>query len=75
MDGGTIEYHEKRHEVHYAVPTFQKSIDLLNFNHKTDLKSGLIQMWDWAKNVPMKERFIWDRYEIEKGIYSFWKNK
>jgi UDP-glucose 4-epimerase len=73
MGGGTIEYHEKRHEVHYAVPTYQKSIDLLEFEHKTDLKDGLIQMWDWAKHVPMKERFVWGQYEVEKGIYSFWK--
>ena len=75
MGGGIIEYHEKRHEVHTAIPTYQKSIDLLAFEHKTDLKEGLEKMWNWAKEVPMKERFVWDQYEIEKGIYSFWKNK
>lgn len=73
MGGGMIEYHEKRHEVHIAIPTYQKSIDLLAFEHKTDLKEGLEKMWNWAKEVPMKERFVWDQYEIEKGIYSFWK--
>ena len=26
-------------------------------------------------NQPMKERFVWSEYELEKGIYSFWKNK
>ncbi len=75
MGGGIIEYHEKRHEVHTAIPTYQKSIDLLGFEHKTDLKQGLDKMWQWAKEVPMKERFVWEQYEIEKGIYSFWKNK
>ena len=75
IGGGKIEYHEKRHEVHTAIPTYQKSIDLLAFEHKTDLKEGLEKMWNWAKEVPMKERFVWDQYEIEKGIYSFWKNK
>ena len=30
-------------------------------------------MWEWAKQQPLKERFVWDKYEIEKGIYSFWK--
>ena len=31
-------------------------------------------MWEWAKSQPMRERFIWGDYEVDKGIYSFWKN-
>ena len=73
MEGGKIEFHEKRHEVHIAIPTYEKSIQLLGFEHKTDLNEGLKKMWNWAKNVPMKERFVWEQYEVEKGIYSFWK--
>lgn len=73
MGGGQIENFEKRHEVHIAIPTYQKSIDILKFEHKTDLKEGLEKMWDWAKKVPMKDRFVWDNYEVEKGIYSYWK--
>jgi len=72
--GGAEKIHlEGRHEVHTAVPTFQKSIDILGFEHKTDLKEGLEKMWDWAQTQPKRERFIWDDYEIEKGIYTFWK--
>lgn len=70
---GKVKYLEGRHEVKHAVPTFQKSIDLLGFEHKTNLKEGLIKMWEWAKQQPMRDRFVWDNYEIEKGIYSFWK--
>ena len=70
-----IQYLEARHEVKHSIPTFQKSIDILGFEHKTDLKEGLRQMWDWAKKQPMKERFVWDNYELDKGIYSFWKTK
>ena len=70
---GEIVHLEKRHEVHTAVPTFQKSIDILGFEYKTSLKEGLTKMWDWAQKQPMRERFIWENYEIEKGIYSFWK--
>ncbi len=70
---GEIEYFEKRHEVHAAIPTYQKSVDILGFKHVTDLEEGLQKMWDWAKSIPMKERFIWDQYEVEKGIYSYWK--
>lgn len=71
---GNIVHLEQRHEVKHSIPTFQKSIDLLGFEYKTDLKSGLTQMWEWAKQQPMRERFVWPSYELEKGIYSFWKN-
>jgi len=64
---------ESRHEVKHAIPTFQKSIDILGFEHKTDLKEGLSKMWKWAKQQPMRERFVWPKYELDKGIYSFWK--
>ena len=70
----TGDHLEKRHEVKYAYPTFQKSIDILGFEHKTSLKEGLNVMWEWAKNQPKREQFIWPKYELEKGIYSYWKN-
>ena len=70
-----VQYKEARHEVKHSIPTYQKSIDILGFEHKTTLKDGLSDMWNWAKQQPMRSRFIWDNYEIEKGIYSFWKNK
>lgn len=66
---------EPRHEVKHSIPTFQKSIDILGFEYKTPLKEGLTQMWEWAQKQPMRERFVWQSYELEKGIYSFWKNK
>ena len=72
---GTRTYLEPRHEVKHSIPTFQKSIDLLGFEHKTDLVEGLTQMWEWAKEQPIRERFVWSEYELEKGIYSYWKNK
>jgi UDP-glucose 4-epimerase len=62
-----------RHEVKHSIPTYQKSVDILGFEHKTSLKDGLREMWDWAQKQPMRERFIWEKYEIEKGIYSYWK--
>ena len=68
-----IQYLEARHEVKHSIPTYQKSIDILGFEHKTDLKEGLEKMWDWVKHQPMKEQFKWENYELDKGIYSFWK--
>ena len=75
MGACCISYFESRHEVKHSIPTFQKSIDILGFEHKTNLKEGLTEMWEWAKKQPMRERFVWPSYELEKGIYSFWKNK
>ena len=37
--------------------------------------NGLTQMWEWAKKQPMKDRFVWNEYELDKGMYSFWKNE
>lgn len=68
-----IEHKEPRHEVKYAVPTYQKSIDILGFKHITDLKDGLQDMWEWAKREPDRERMKWQSYEINKGLYSYWK--
>jgi len=72
-DGKTI-FLEGRHEVEHAIPTFKKSIDILGFNHITDLKEGLSEMWSWAQNQPKRNQFIWPSYELDKGLYSFWKN-
>ena len=74
IGGGEIKYLEARHEVKHSIPTYQKSIDILGFEHKTDLDEGLMRMWDWAQLQPMRERFVWSPYELEKGIYNFWKN-
>ncbi len=71
---GTAVFFEERHEVKHAIPTYKKSVDILNFNHKTDLKNGLTQMWSWAKIQPMRNQFIWSSYELDKGLYSYWKN-
>lgn len=73
MGAGEIIHLEGRHEVKHSIPTFQKSIDILGFKHQTNLKEGLIKMWDWAKQQPIRERFVWPTYELDKGIYSFWK--
>jgi len=73
LGGAKKIYLEGRHEVHTAVPTYQKSIDILGFKHETNLKEGLTKMWEWAQQQPKRERFVWENYELEKGIYSFWK--
>lgn len=70
---GTVVYKEQRHEVKNAHPTWTKSMELLDYKDKTYIRDGLEIMWTWAKEQPKRERFVWDQYELEKGIYSFWK--
>jgi len=42
---------------------------------KTILKGGLTQMWEWVQQQPKRERFVWSEYELDNGVYSFWRNK
>ena len=67
-------YLEPRHETKYAWSTWDKSVKLLNFKHEVDLEEGIKKMWKWANNQPNRERFTWPKYELNKGIYEYWKN-
>ena len=73
IGSGNVVHLEARHEVKHSIPTWQKSVDILGFTHKTNLQEGLTEMWKWAQQQPMRDRFIWPSYELDKGIYSFWK--
>lgn len=73
LDGGKVVYKEPRHEVKDAHPTWKKSMELLGYEDKTTLKEGLEKMFKWVKTQPNRERFHWGEYELDKGIYSFWK--
>lgn len=73
IDGGDVVYKESRHEVKDAHPTWIKSMQFLGYYDKTNLHDGLKQMWEWTQKQPNRPRFHWGDYELEKGIYSFWK--
>ena len=73
IGSGIVIHKEARHEVKHSIPTYQKSVDILGFEHKTSLKEGLTNMWEWAQQQPKRDRFVWSTYELDKGIYSFWK--
>lgn len=68
-----ILHKETRYEAKHAVPTYQKSIDLLDFKDMTSLKEGVTKMWEWVKNQPMRLSYGWDNYEIKKNVYEYWK--
>ena len=73
MGGEEVKYLEQRHEVKHAWSTHQKSVELLDYTETVGLKEGLIEMWEWAKNQPTRKQQKFDTYEVDKGIYSFWK--
>lgn len=75
IGGGDIIYKEARHEVKNAYVTSQKSIDILKYNEQYNLEQGITFMWNWAKIQPLRKQFIWDKYELNNGIYSYWKIK
>ena len=73
INDGEVVYKEQRHEVKNAHPTWKKSVELLNYNDYTSLHDGLKKMWEWVQLQPKRERFHWGQYELDKGLYSFWK--
>lgn len=67
-----IEHREERNEVKHAYCNHEKAKTILDFNDKTNIEDLIAKMFDWAKAQP--NRRVKDmRYEIEKGIYSYWK--
>ena len=75
MGSGSKIHLEARHEVKFSYPTYKRSIDILGYKEDINLKEGLFNMWEWAIKQPKRQRFVWPEYELDKGIYSFWKNK
>lgn len=65
---------EERYEIKHAVPSFQKSIDILGYKETTTLKEGLTEMWEWAKTQPNRRQYVWEKFELEDKIYTYWKN-
>lgn len=73
VGGVEIKFTEGRHEVHSAYSTHLKSEQLLEYKELTSLSAGLKDMWDWARIQPRRTQFVWPKYELEKGLYQFWK--
>ena len=63
------------HHLHEAFEAFcdhSKAKRLLNFKDETEIRSTTKEMLEWAIGQP--ERTVLNmRYEINKGIYSYWK--
>lgn len=64
---------EKRNEVHTAYCDHSKAHELLSFEDNTDLHETVMKMFKWAIKQPNRPTKTMN-YEIEKNMYSFWKN-
>ena len=67
-----IEHKEARHEVKHAFCDHSKAKELLDFKDDTDIIVLIEKVFEWAKAQPDRKVKLMD-YEVEKGIYSFWK--
>lgn len=64
----------ERHEVKRGVPDPAHSIDLFGYTDKVSFEEGIRRMWNWVKlERKVKEWYEWDTFELDKGIYSYWK--
>jgi len=75
MGNGNKIHLEKRHEVKDAWVSHEKIKSVLGFKATTDLRTGLSKMWNWAKDQPIKSQKLWNNYELDVGIYSYWRTK
>lgn len=63
---------EPRDEVKYAWCDHSLARKILSFKDNTDLYDLLQETWNWAIQIkPKPVKSI--RYEIEKGMYSYWR--
>lgn len=69
----SVQYREPRHEAKNAYPDGSLSKEILGFEYLTSLMEGIQNMWRWAVTLPPHDLQTWDEYELDKGIYSYWK--
>jgi UDP-glucose 4-epimerase len=68
-----IEHREPRYEVKNAWSTFDKSVELLKYEDNTSLAEGLENMWEWVLQQPERKRKQWTNFEVEEGLYDYWR--
>ena len=67
-----IEHVQPRHEVKHAFCDHAKAKTKLSFTDKTTLEELVGEMFIWAKDQPKRKQKNMS-YEVEKGIYEYWK--
>lgn len=65
---------EARYEVKRAIPDPSRSITRLDYKDVVGFEDGIRKMWEWVKQEnKVKDWYTWDTFELDKGIYSYWK--
>lgn len=67
-----VKYLEARYEPNIAYCDHTKAKRFLQFEDNTDLEKVIYDMFNWVLLQP-KRKIKLMNYEIEKGMYSFWK--
>jgi len=65
---------EKRKEVHTAFCDHSKAKGYLEFEDKTNLTDLMTRMLKWARIQPKREVKMLN-YEIDSGMYAYWRNE
>ena len=68
-----IEHAEPRYEAKYSLPTYEKSVRLLDYKDEIGFEEGLRRMWEWVQKQPERKQYKWENYEITEGLYDYWK--
>ena len=70
----SLKYFEARSEAKHAFCNHDKAKRLLDFQDDTILEETIEEMFIWALQQP--DRKVKNmKYEVEKNLYSFWRNK
>lgn len=68
-------YLEPRKEIKLCDVDGGKSIRLLDYKDSISVYNGISNMWQWVQEEkPIGEWYKWDTFELDKDIYSYWKN-
>ena len=67
-------YLEKRHEADEAYCAIELSEKLLDYKEQEDSVDNCItDAWQWVKTLQLRERSKFEKIEVQKGLYSFWR--
>ena len=61
-------------EIKFCDVDPSKSIRLLDYKDNLSVYEGIENMWQWVQEKnPIGEWYHWNTFELDKGIYSYWK--
>ena len=69
----THHFYTLKHAVAWC--TYDKSIQILDYKEKVSVYDGLELMWEWLQKQPQRPSQYFDKYELDKKVYSYWKLK